>query len=78
MRTKLKEERSREAGQDQRHEMEKVCETEMIQAFHKLTIQLMEMYSPTAEAIQCGLRTGAAVDLTNGWDFRHPTTGKSQ
>ena len=45
----------------------------MIQMFHTLSVEPMEMHSAprvTEEAKKFGLRTGAAVDLTIGWDFR--------
>ena len=40
--------------------MEEVGETEIIQTFHKLSVEMMEMYSPprvTEEAQKFGLRT---------------------
>ena len=58
---------------NQGDEMEKVGETEIIQMFHKLSVELVEMDAPprvTEEAKKFGLRTGAAMDLTNGWTFR--------
>ena len=57
---------------DQGDEMEKVRET-MIQTFRKLSVDLMEMYSlprVTEEAKKLGLRTGAAMYLTIGRNFR--------
>ena len=56
---------------DHEDEMEKVGETEMIETFHKLSVELM--YSPpqvTEEAKKFGLRTGAAMDLTAERDFQ--------
>ena len=64
---------------DQRYDMEKVGKTEMIRTFHKLSAELMEMYCQprvTEEGKRFGLRTGAAVDLTTGWDFRRSDHGQ--
>ena len=61
--------------------METVGETEMIQTFHKLSVELMEMYTPprvTEEAKKFGLQPGAAMDLTTGWISGDPITRRRQ
>ena len=48
-------------------------ETDMIRSLLRISHDLAEWYSPprvTEEAVKHGLRPGAAMDLTNGWDFR--------
>ena len=65
---------------NQRDEMEKVGETQMIQMLHKLSVELMEMYSPprvTEEAKKFGLRVGTAMDLTTGWGTKQGSTRKN-
>ena len=58
-----REAQSNMSESNQRDEMEKVGETEMIHIFHKPPLRV-------TEAKKCGLRIGIAMDLTTGWDFR--------
>ena len=66
-----KVDREESEGQDQEEDMDIVIVLRA--AGQRIEVEIMEMYSPpraTEEAKRWGRKSGEAMDLTTGWNFR--------